>query len=71
MLGPLFIITIKPDMVRNKDLEVFVDNSGAVKIFAKGYSSGRVYSYTVAMAINDVAKVDDIVHIRGLTSNQC
>ena len=56
MLGPLVIITIKPDMFRNKDLEVFVDNSGAVKIFAKGYSSGCVYSYTVAMAINDVAK---------------
>ena len=55
MLGPLAILTIRPNMVRNKDLEVFVDNSGAVNIFAKGYSSGCVYSYTVAMAINDVA----------------
>ena len=41
MLGPLVIITIKPDMFQNKDLEVFVDNSGAVKIFAKGYSSSN------------------------------
>ena len=56
MLGPLVILTIKPNMIRNKDLEVFVDNSGAVNIFAKGYSSGCVYSYTVAMAINEVAK---------------
>ena len=56
MLGPLVALTIKPNMIRNKDMEVFVDNSGAVNIFAKGYSSGCVYSYTVAMAINEVAE---------------
>ena len=56
MLGPLVILTIRPNMVRNKDMEVFVDNSGAVNIYAKGYSSTCVYSYTVAMAINEVAK---------------
>ena len=56
MLGPLAILTIRPNMIRNKDLEVFVDNSGAVSIFAKGYSSSCVYSYTVAMAIHEVAK---------------
>ena len=33
-----------------------MDNSGAVRIYAKGYSSGCVYSYTVAMAINEVAR---------------
>ena len=55
MLGPLAVLIIRPNMVRNRDLEVFVDNSGAVNIYAKGYSSGCVYSYTVAMAINDIA----------------
>ena len=55
MLGPLAVLTIRPNMVRNRDMEVFVDNSGAVKIYAKGYSSGCVYSYTVAMAIHEVA----------------
>ena len=56
MLRPLVILTIRPNMVRNKDMEVFVDNSGAVNIYAKGYSSTCLYSYTVAMAINEVAK---------------
>ena len=56
MLGPLAILTIKPNRIRNKDVEVFVDNSGAVSILAKGYSSSCIYSYTVAMAINEVAE---------------
>ena len=55
MLGPLAILTIRPNLIRNKDVEVFVDNSGAVSIIAKGYSSSCLYSYTVAMAINEVA----------------
>ena len=56
MLGPLAVLTMKPNMLRNKDLEVFVDNSVAVSILAKGYSSTCLYSYTVAMAINEVAQ---------------
>ena len=56
MLGPLAVLIIRPNLVRNRDMEVFVDNSGAVNIYAKGYSSGCVYSYTVAMAINDIAQ---------------
>ena len=56
MLGPLAVLTKKPNMLRNKDLEVFVDNSGAVSILAKGYSSTCLYLYTVAMAINEVAQ---------------
>ena len=56
MLGPLVVLTIRPNLIRNKDLEVFIDNSGAVSILAKGYSSTCMYSYTVAMAINEVAQ---------------
>ena len=55
MLGPLGIIVGAPNRVRNKHVEVFVDNQGAVSIYAKGYSTSCVYCYTVAMAIHDVA----------------
>ena len=46
---------------RNKDLEVFVDNAGAVAIYKKGYSSSCLYSYTVALATNEVAKALNVM----------
>ena len=55
MLGPLAILVCAPNRVRNKHVEMFVDNQGAVSIYAKGYTTSCVYSYTVAMAINEVA----------------
>ena len=56
MLGPLGILVSAPNKIRNKHLEVFVDNQGAVSIYAKGYSTSCVYCYTVAMAIYEVSK---------------
>ena len=55
ILGPLAILACAPNRVRNKHVEMFVDNQGAVSIYAKGYTTSCVYSYTVAMAINEVA----------------
>ena len=55
ILGPLAILVAEPDRVRNKHVEVFVDNQGAVSIYAKGYSTSCVYCYTIVMAIHEVA----------------
>ena len=55
MLGPLAVLIAEPDRVRNKHLEVFVDNQGAVSIYAKGYTTSCVYSYTVVLAIHEIA----------------
>ena len=55
MLGPLAVLVAEPDRVRNKHVEVFVDNQGAVSIFAKGYTSSCVYTYTIVLAIHEVA----------------
>ena len=38
ILGPLAILVAEPDRVRNKHVEVFVDNQGAVSTYAKEYS---------------------------------
>ena len=51
MLGPLAVLIAEPDRVRNKHLEVFVDNQGAVSI----YTTSCVYSYTVVIAIHEIA----------------
>ena len=55
IIGPLAILVAEPDRVRNKHVEVFIDNQGAVSIFAKGYTTSCLYSYTVVMAIHEVA----------------
>ena len=55
MIGPLAVIVAEPDRVRNKHVEVFVDNQGAVSIYAKGYTTSCVYTYTIVLAIHEVA----------------
>ena len=55
MIGPLAVLVAEPDRVRNKHVEVFVDNQGAVSIFAKGYTTSCVYTYTIVLAIHEVA----------------
>ena len=47
---------IAPDLIRNKALEVFIDNQGTVDIFRKGYSCQDHYSYTLAKALFDVCQ---------------
>ena len=55
ILGPLGVLVAEPDRVRNKHVEAFVDNQGAVCIYAKGYTTSCVYTYTIVMAIHEVA----------------
>ena len=43
-----------PDIARNSEVELMVDNDGFVKIFAKKHSSCP-YAYTIAKAIYDVS----------------
>ena len=55
LLGPLALLTCAPDRVRNKHLEIHVDNQGAVSIYAKGYSTSCPYCYTLAVAIFEIS----------------
>ena len=55
MLGPLALLVSAPDRVRNRHLEVHVDNQGAVSIYAKGYSTSCLYCYTLAVAIHEIS----------------
>ena len=55
MLGPLALLVAAPERVRNKHLEVHVDNQGAVSIYAKGYSTSCPYCYTIAIAIHEIS----------------
>ena len=56
MLGPLGTLVSAPNRLRNKHVEAFVDNQGAVSIYNKGYTTSCVYCYTVAMAIHEVSE---------------
>ena len=47
---------IAPDLIRNKALEVYIDNQGTVDIFKKGYSCQDQYSYTLVKALFDVCQ---------------
>ena len=55
LVGPLALLVSAPDRVRNKHLEVHVDNQGSVSIYAKGYSSSCPYCYTLAVAIFEIS----------------
>ena len=55
LLGPLALVTCAPDRVRNKHLEIHVDNQGVVSIYAKGYSTSCLYCYTLAVAIFEIS----------------
>ena len=51
--GLLSLVTI-PDIARNNEVDIRIDNSGFVGIYKKKHSSCP-YAYTVAKAINDIA----------------
>lgn len=55
LVAVLALMSASPNEIRNRDVEVFVDNSGAVDIYAKGGSTSCWYSYTVSKALYDIA----------------
>ena len=64
MLGPLVLICLAPEMVRNQHLVSYNDNQGACNIYRKGYSTACFYSFTIAKAIWDVSRaLNCTVHI--------
>ena len=52
--GLLGLVTI-PDIARNKEVDIRIDNSGFVGIYRKRHSSCP-YAYTIAKAIYDVGR---------------
>ena len=56
MLGPLVLVSTFPDVIRNTQVVVYVDNQGACDIYRKGYSTSCLYSYTVAKALWEVSQ---------------
>ena len=68
LCGPLVTLCAAPDMFRNTDLVVYVDNQGSVDIWRKGFSTSCFYSYTVVKAIHDIAKgLNTRIHIQKIT----
>ena len=55
ILGPLLVLATAPRLCKGRDIRVWIDNSGAVQIFKKGYSSTCSYSTCVAQAIHVLA----------------
>ena len=68
ILGPLLVLCCAPDIVRGKNIKVWVDNIGAVEIWRKGYSRSCGLCTAVTKAIALVASHlhcrIDIVKIR-------
>ena len=68
MLGPLVLLCLSPNMVRNQHFVSFVDNQGAVDIYRKVFSTSCFYSYTIAKAIFDVSRaLNCTVHVQKIT----
>lgn len=55
LLGPLLMLCSMPDRLFGKQLIVWVDNSGSVRIYQKGYSTKCNLCCTMITAIHDVA----------------
>ena len=55
LLGPLLVVCAAPDKVRNKQVEVMVDNEGSVRMFAKGWTTKCQLCNTIMVAINEIA----------------
>ena len=55
LIAALLGLTVFPDIIRNRHVTVMTDNIGAVFAYKKGYSTD-VYSYTVAKALDVVAR---------------
>jgi hypothetical protein len=74
ILGPLLVLVCAPNVVRGKNIRVWVDNIGAVQIWQKGYSQSCDLCTTVAKAIALIASHlqcrIDIVKIRRCSSDE-
>jgi hypothetical protein len=55
LLGPLLVVCAAPDKVRNRQVEVMVDNEGSVRMFAKGWTTKCQLCNTIMVAINEIA----------------
>ena len=64
----LGLVTI-PDVARNSDIELMVDNSGFIGVYGKKHSACP-YSYTIAKAIHDVG-VGFGCRVKVINTRQC
>ena len=55
LLGPLLMLCSMPDRLFGRQLIGWVDNSGSVRIYQKGYSTKCNLCCTMITAIHDVA----------------
>ena len=55
LVGPLICLASRPDVVRNSAVRIFVDNSGSVRIWEKGYSNRCSLCTSLVSAIGTVA----------------
>ena len=56
LVGPLALVCGCPEKVRGKPLKIFVDNSGSVAIWRKGYSTTCELSSILVHAIHEVSR---------------
>ena len=56
LVAVLALVSLCSPKIANREVEVFVDNSGSVDIYKKGGSTACLYSYTVAKAISDISR---------------
>ena len=56
LAGPLLLLCSMPDTLFGKQLIIWVDNSGSVMMFEKGYSTKCNLCCTLIVAINDVSR---------------
>jgi len=54
LFAPLALIASNLDLFRNRPAQIWVDNAGSVRIWAKGYSTRCTLCTTLVQAINDV-----------------
>ena len=55
LVGPLICVCAEPDLVRCRDIRIWVDNIGSVRIWRKGYSNSCGLSTTLVSAMAAVA----------------
>jgi len=55
LVGPLVCVSSNIEKIRNRPIRIFVDNSGSVNIWRKGYSTSCSLCTTLVTAIADVA----------------
>ena len=55
LVGPLVCVCADPDLVRCREIRIWVDNVGSVRIWKKGYSGSCALSTTLVAALAAVA----------------